>query len=137
MASRGARHTLVLRSLHAPARRLVGSPVRRALLVAVLVGVGCSVAASAWAAPSARLEYVRGRGAESCPEEAAVRAGVVAGLGYDPFREPADGAIVLRVEVRRVGRSMRARIATAGGGARELRAAGGRCDELANALELA
>lgn len=35
------------------------------------------------ASPSSRLVYVRGRGAETCPDEAALRAAVAARLGYD------------------------------------------------------
>jgi hypothetical protein len=37
------------------------------------------------AASSARLVYMRGPGADSCPGEQAVRAAVSARLGYDPF----------------------------------------------------
>jgi hypothetical protein len=40
---------------------------------------------SALAGASARLVYVRGPGAETCPGEAAVRAAVSTRLGYDPF----------------------------------------------------
>jgi hypothetical protein len=39
----------------------------------------------AYATPSARLVYSRGHGAESCPDEHALREAVAARVGYDPF----------------------------------------------------
>jgi hypothetical protein len=59
--------------------------------LARVVGCGLSAAAlfaapaSARAAASAHLVYVRGPGAEECPGETAVHAAVGARLGYDPF----------------------------------------------------
>jgi len=44
-------------------------------------------AAAAAPAPKAHLLYVRGPGAQRCPDEQAVREVVARRLGYDPFAE--------------------------------------------------
>ena len=49
--------------------------------------------------PGLRFEYVRARSAADCPDEAAVRAGVVERVGHDPF-SPA-GERTLRCELTR------------------------------------
>jgi hypothetical protein len=54
-------------------------------------------ARSAWAFPSSRLVYVRGPGAESCPDQAAVREAVKKRLGYDPFFPSSDKTIIARI----------------------------------------
>lgn len=61
-------------------------------MLLVLLGAG-----SAWAFPSSRLVYVRGPGAESCPDQAAVREAVKKRLGYDPFFPSSDKTIIARV----------------------------------------
>jgi hypothetical protein len=61
-----------------------------------------------YAAPSARLVYSRGPGAESCADKDAVRAAVAARLGYDPF--VAYSPATMFVEISRSGSSFRARI---------------------------
>src|SRR6188768_3765956 len=50
-----------------------------------------------WAFPSARLEYTREVGAESCPDEAALRRAVADRLGYDPFDASAPELLRARV----------------------------------------
>ena len=58
---------------------------------------------------SARLVYQRGRGAEACPNGAALAAEVIARLGYDPF---ADGAArTLEVTIALEGGALSARLA--------------------------
>jgi hypothetical protein len=66
--------------------------------------IGVAIALStvrAAANPSARLLYVRGPGADLCPNEEAVRASVAARLGYDPFFLSAPTTIL--VEITRDG----------------------------------
>ena len=70
-----------------------------------MVGVLAAGEVAACAAPSARLVYVRGPGAERCPSEAAVRAAVSARLGYDPFFDWARETIF--VEIQRGPRAFR------------------------------
>lgn len=55
----------------------------------------------AHAAPSARLIYVRGPGADACADEAGFRAAVRNRVGYDPFFPTARRSVVLRFD--RVG----------------------------------
>jgi hypothetical protein len=57
-------------------RPWLSSPIAAAILLWTL---------RASANPSARLVYVRGPGADLCPNEDAVRKAVAARLGYDPF----------------------------------------------------
>ena len=47
--------------------------------------------------PSSRLVYVRGPGAEDCPDQVAVREAVKKRLGYDPFFPSSDKTIIARV----------------------------------------
>lgn len=61
-----------------------------------------------WANPSARLVYVRGAGADRCPNEEAVRAAVSTRLGYDPFFLTAPTTIF--VEIARDGDRFVARL---------------------------
>jgi hypothetical protein len=56
------------------------------------------VRSMAWAAPTAKLSYVRGEGAEACADEADLKKAVAARLGYDPFRVVADVALSISVE---------------------------------------
>lgn len=67
------------------------------MLVAVVLFASAS--SEALASPTARLSYVRGPGAESCPDEEAMRRAVATRLGYDPFRVSAP--ITLSVGIRR------------------------------------
>jgi hypothetical protein len=67
---------------------------RRVLATALLAS---SVAS---ASPSAKLTYVRGAGAEACPDEAALRKAVAARLGYDPFFPTAPQTIVAEIRAQ-------------------------------------
>jgi hypothetical protein len=109
-----------------------------AVAVALAAGDGRAAAAPA-AEPATRLDYVRGPGAESCPDRAAVMAAVAARLGYSPFSN--DGPRVLRCEIARAGAGLRAQIALrdAGGavsGARTLASERSDCRDLLPAMLL-
>jgi hypothetical protein len=106
-----------------------------ATFAATLVGVR-----PACATPSARLVYSRGPGAESCPDEVALRREVAARVGYDPFFLWADKTIVASV-VRAQPSGFVARVhlvdsAGADHGMRELHT-DGKCDDLLGAAALA
>lgn len=96
-------------------------------------------AGDALAEAKARLVYVRGDGADECPEELDLRLWVIARLGYDPFSPQASRVVLARVEqqlealhgsVELVDRDGKAT------GRRELSSPLGRCQELARALAL-
>jgi hypothetical protein len=55
------------------------------------------LARAAAAFPTSRLVYVRGPGAEECPDQDVVRRAVAARLGYDPFFPNSDKTIIARV----------------------------------------
>ena len=103
------------------------------LNVALRVAIVSSIllaAKSALATPSARLVYVRDKGAEDCPDEAALRAAVAARLGYDPFFPYAKATLF--AEVGRDGNVIRARVRLVDEGndvrgARDLEHKGARC----------
>ena len=110
--------------------------------MASLLTLGLVASASAYADPPrlVRLEYERQAGATACPDDAAIRAGVAARLGYEPFSDRADER--LRATIRPAGNALEARI--------ELRDAQDRvkaerrlvsrnhdCAELASSIELA
>jgi hypothetical protein len=116
--------------------------LRKALLASqALIALLLAGAPAAAEAPRlVRLEYERQEGAAACPDDVAIRAGVAARLGYEPFRERADDR--LRTTIRQAGHALEARI--------ELMDAGGRltaerrlisrnrdCSELASSVELA
>jgi hypothetical protein len=89
------------------------------------------------AAPSARLVYVRDKGAEDCPDEAALRAAVSTRLGYDPFM--LDASSTLFAEITRTAAGYHARVkledeSSATRGARDLDHA--RCPDLVDAMAL-
>lgn len=126
--------------------------MRRARFIVARQGgtraVGCVcfalIAASAAlcaAAPlrTARLSYTSGAGAADCPDADVIRAGVTARLGYDPFDDRAELAVL--ATVNRNGRTLEARIEIAGGAGqtteRTLVSRESDCQELASAIELA
>lgn len=74
------------------------------LLAVAALGVGSNALAS----PSARLTYLRGSGAESCPDEGALRSAVASRLGYDPFFPAANKSVV--AEVSRADKGFRGRV---------------------------
>ncbi|GAC1598418.1 MAG: hypothetical protein NVS3B20_20690 [Polyangiales bacterium] len=94
---------------------------------------------SAHAASTARLVYVRNRGAESCPEEAAIRAAVAARLGYDPFFTTARATMF--AEISRAGSAFTARIKLVDEnnvvrGLRDLTSEGDRCADIVDTMAL-
>jgi hypothetical protein len=88
----------------------------------------------------ARLVYVRGPGAEQCPDEAALRAAVTSRLGEDPFRGAAARTIEARVRRTAKGLEGAVDLRDASGaiaGARRLSAGKDDCDELVASMALA
>jgi hypothetical protein len=104
--------------------------------------IGAAIALStsiAGANPSARLLYVRGPGADLCPNEDAVRASVAARLGYDPFFLSAPTTIL--VEIARDGDRFAARVKLIDShgverGTRRLATPTGDCADLIGTLSL-
>jgi hypothetical protein len=92
------------------------------------------------ASPSAKLVYVRGSGAESCPAEAELRKAVAVRIGYDPFFTVAQKTVVAQVE--RIPKGYRSKVQIVGDdgnvrGERDLSTTGEDCLELVGALALA
>jgi hypothetical protein len=105
-----------------------------------IVGVVLATSRTAFGFPSSRLTYTRAAGAESCPDETAVRRAVAARLGYDPFFPSADKAIVMRIT--RVREKLHASVELVDDkgivrGIREFDAVADECDELIAAAALA
>jgi len=91
------------------------------------------------AAEKARLVYVRGGGAQDCPDEVKLRLWVVARLGYDPFSPQASNVVIARVEARDAELAGDVEIVDAQGvsaGRRELVSPGSGCQVLARAMAL-
>ena len=106
-------------------------------LAATLMVAFASRAAAA--SPSARLVYLRDPGAETCPDEAAIRGAVSARLGYDPFFPYATATMF--VEIAKESGGFRARIKLVDDdnkvrGARELHQKQGKCTELVDTMAL-
>ena len=83
------------------------------------MAVAASLAATALArpadaAPSARLLYARGPGAETCPDEQGLRHAVAARIGYDPFFPWA--ALTVSVEITSDAGKLHGRILLETGG---------------------
>ena len=96
--------------------------------------------AAAFGFPTSRLTYLRGKGAEACPDEATVRQAVAARLGYDPFFPSADKTIVARIVRNRDELRASVELVDAKStvrGVREFKAAPGQCDELVATMALA
>jgi hypothetical protein len=118
---------------HRRARYLHGCLRGGSLLSALVVASG-----TAWAFPTARLEYERSPGTESCPDQATLVAAVAERLGYDPFSSDALQTLHARIEPSKDGfaavielRDAAAQIVAE----RRLGNAGG-CAELAAAMAL-
>jgi hypothetical protein len=97
------------------------------------------LARDAAASPTSRLVYVRGAGAESCPDEPEMRRAVATRLGYDPFRPLA--STTLTAEVRRENGVFRGRVklvddAGVERGARDLESRAADCRDLTTAMAL-
>jgi hypothetical protein len=71
-----------------------------ATLAALAAVLACATAS---ATPSARLVYSRAHGAESCPDEQALRSAVAARVGYDPFFPWAKQTVVATMSVAPAG----------------------------------
>jgi hypothetical protein len=89
---------------------------------------------------SARLTYERGRGADHCPDEQALRSAVSTRLGYDPFRPDAQQTV--SVVIRRSDQALRGDLALRDAaetitGTRQLSSVQNDCPELVAAMALA
>jgi len=114
-------------------------PLWRVAAFVTALGAVVAHTRGARAAPSARLLYVRGPGAERCPSELAVRAAVSARLGYDPFLDWARETLFVEIDrtprafhvvVKRVDAQNRQR------GAREISVRGDDCSAVIDAMGL-
>jgi hypothetical protein len=118
--------------------RSIGIAVRfRAALLAMTLVLGASGVAAA--SPSARLIYLRNPGAESCPDETAIRSAVAARLGYDPFFPSAPATMF--AEISREKNVFRARIKLVDDqntvrGMRELAHEGSKCEDIVDTMAL-
>jgi hypothetical protein len=93
----------------------------------------------AWARPTARLTYTRAPGAESCPDEGAMRTLVATRLGYDPFAP--DAPVRVEASLTRAASGYRAVVRSldalgAVKGQRELSSRGDDCAELGTTLAM-
>jgi hypothetical protein len=94
---------------------------------------------SALADQTARLVYARGVGAETCPDETALRAAVASRLGYDPFRPVA--ALTVIASVAHAGSVYQGDVRLLGEhgdevGSRSIGQGSERCDEVVAAVAL-
>ena len=106
----------------------------------VLLTLGVLLRAQSPTHLKARLVYVRGAGAEQCPDEEALKNAVAARLGYYPFQT--DGSITVVATLDRSQRSSRAHVEfrdEAGKimGVRELSSTAGDCNSLFDAIAVA
>ena len=109
------------------------------MAVALVVGATLAISSHAEASQTARLVYVRGEGADTCPDEAALKQSVAARLGYDPFRpfvQPTLFAEVHREKGRFVGSLKMVDGAGIERGARRFDASGDDCAELTATMAL-
>ncbi|MBX3191924.1 MAG: hypothetical protein KF819_33345 [Labilithrix sp.] len=93
---------------------------------------------AAEAAPTARLVYLRGPGAESCPGEGELRDAVAARLGYDPFATFALDTLFTEIDKEGAGYVARVKLVSHDNtvrGARALRGDGA-CSDLVASLAL-
>lgn len=91
------------------ARRSRSHPVALRSCTLGAIAVGTMLAARvAVASPAARLAYARGTDAETCPDEAVLRAGIAKRVGYDPFFPWATRTVIVQIEKR--GRAFVARV---------------------------
>lgn len=112
---------------------------RQALPPVVLL-LGLALPIPAEASPSARLTYVRGKGAEKCPDEAMLRKEVAARLGFDVFFPWARRTVVAEITKGPRGFRARLQILSEDGvvlGVRAIDATSESCSDIAHALALA
>jgi hypothetical protein len=113
------------------------------VLVALALWGGGGQLARAEPAPASkgvRLEVHRGPRAENCPDDAAIRAGVTAQLGYQPFSDPGDRVFVVVIDGADGRYSATVSLQDAAGhpvGLQQLTYRLTSCDELVEAIELA
>ena len=109
-------------------------------LALAIASAASTFAGPAAATPSSRLTYVRGPGAEGCPDEAELRRAVAQRLGYDPFFPTASRTIVAKIEHKTAGYAAELAVLDAAGvslGERKLPTASNDCTELVRSLALA
>lgn len=114
-------------------------PALLRLLGVAIACVATTAARDAHATPTSRLVYVRGPGAESCPDEPAMRTAVAARLGYDPFRVVAQTTLTTQLSRENgVFRGLVKLVDDSGmeRGARTLESRAEDCSELTQALAL-
>jgi hypothetical protein len=110
------------------------------LFIAFATFVAClAMSVTVLAAPTSRLVYVRGPGAEACPDEAQLRSAVATRLGYDPFRPHA--TTTLSADLRRERGVYRARVSLVDDagverGTRDLESHAADCSDITNAMAL-
>jgi hypothetical protein len=95
---------------------------------------------SAAASPSAKLVYVRGVGADACPNEEQLRKAVANRLGYDPFFPTAPKTVIAEVTRSDAGYRGRVQIIGEDGklrGQRDLASRGDDCTEIVTTIALA
>ena len=112
----------------------------RSVRVGLIFGtIALTISNGAGAFPSAKLVYVRGQGAESCPGEMELRMSVAHRLGYDPFNTGSRRTIMAVVEGNDERLTARMELVDEQGvsqGERKLEAAPDRCGDLIRALAL-
>src|SRR5688500_224004 len=108
---------------------------------AISLGIATALcASSSLASPSAKLVYVRGGGAETCPDEGELRRAVASRIGYDPFFPVAQKTVIAQVSKAPQGYRARVQIVAEDGtvrGERELGTKGQDCGERVGAIALA
>ena len=119
--------------------RTLARAVRRVTSAAIALGALATSERVGLANPTSRLVYVRGAGAESCPDEPEVRRAVATRLGYDPFRPIA--STTLTAEIKRDSGVFRGRVrlvdhAGIERGARDLESRAADCRDLTTAMAL-
>lgn len=112
---------------------------RRLVTAAAFALLIVTTSTRASASPTARLSYVRGPGAETCPDEDSMRRAVATRLGYDPFRVSAP--ITLSVSIRRTKETYagEVKLVDEGGlerGARTFESRASECAEIAETIAL-
>lgn len=112
----------------------------RGLVAWFVVFVVAVAEVPAWAAPTSKLTYVRGPGAEACADETELRKAVAHRLGYDPFFPWAERTVVAQIDASAKGFRGQVRIIDGTGkllGQRVLDAPARDCGELVKSLALA
>ena len=114
-------------------RRIRGVAAPRGIATALVVAI--SLIGENARADGAKLTYTRGRGAEACPDEGALREAVAQKVGRDPF-DGEDVHVEVHVERRAddLAADVEVREGSVARGRRTLFSKSSSCDELASAL---